>query len=134
MRIVTLSVEEFSEMLERAATLGAERALQQLKPEVDTQGVAQMLGVSSRTVARMEARGELPPRCRHAVWWWTPRSTMATGADCGSSPAAACTSTTPQRIGGTNPNDHQNHHRTCSRRVLYVRLSVPRVEALKEIK
>ena len=49
-------------MLERAATLGAEHALQQLKPEVDTQGVAQMLGVSSRTVARMEARGELPPR------------------------------------------------------------------------
>lgn len=42
-----------------------------------------------------------------------------------SGPRAACTSTTPQRIGGTNPNDHQNHHRTCSRRVLYVRLSVP---------
>ncbi|MFT4195607.1 helix-turn-helix domain-containing protein, partial [Ottowia sp.] len=45
-----------------AAQRGAERVLAGLRPEVGIEDVACMLGVTTRTVRRMELRGELPTR------------------------------------------------------------------------
>lgn len=60
---VTMSQPDLAALLERAAEMGALKALQhqRVSEEWGTQGVAAYLGVSTRTVARMVERGDLPP-------------------------------------------------------------------------
>lgn len=61
-QVVVLSPQVLRDMLEEAAEIGARKVLAGERPEVGQREVAAMLGVTERTVRRMELRGELPRR------------------------------------------------------------------------